>query len=134
MIRALIVAALVAFPAAAGAQAAPSPSPAASATPAPDICSTGLGAVVGRPTQTTAACVVKPNQVLIESGYQTQTVDAAGASYTFQSYPLATIRIGTKLRNVEFDVIPPSAIRSAGTNAVGDTGAGVRWQIGSTPH
>jgi hypothetical protein len=133
VIRPLIAAALVAFPAAVWAQTGPAPSPSASATPAPDICSSGLGAVVGRPTQTTSACVVKPNQILIESGYQTQTVDVAGGAYTFQSYPLATIRIGTKLRGVEFDVIPPSAIRSAGINATADAGAGVRWQIGSTP-
>ncbi len=133
MIRPLIVAALVALPAAAGAQAAPSPSPAASAAPAPDICSSGLGAVVGRPTQTTSPCVVTPGRVLIESGYQTQAVDVAGGSYAFQSYPLATIRVGTKLRNVEFDVIPPGAIRSGGVDATADAGAGVRWQIGSTP-
>ncbi len=137
MIRSLIVAALVAVPGLALGQAAgapsPSPSPAASATPAPDICSTGLGAVVSRPTQTTAVCAVKPDQILIESGYQSQTVGVAGGAYTYQSYPLATIRIGTKLRNVELDVIPPGAIRSAASNATSDVGAGVRWQIGSTP-
>jgi hypothetical protein len=127
VIRPLIVAALVALPAAVSAQAAPVP------TPAPDICSTGLSAVVGRPTQTTSACTVKPGQVLIESGYQSQTVDVADGSYTYQTAPSATIRIGTGLRNVEFQVLPPSAIRSAGVTATSDVGAGLKWQIGSTP-
>jgi hypothetical protein len=127
VIRSLVAAALIAVPSLAQAQAA------AKLSPPPDICSSGLSAVVSRPTQTTAACVVKPNQVLIETGYQSQTIAAAGGSYTYQTYPLATIRIGTTLRNVELDVIPPSAIRSAGSSATSDIGAGLRWQIGSTP-
>lgn len=131
MIRPLIVAALVALPAAVRAQTVAAPSP--SATPAPDLCSTGLSAVVSRPTQTTSACVVKPGQVLIETGYQTQTVDVAGGSYTYQTAPSAAIRIGTRLRNVEFQVLPPSAIRSAGVSAASDAGAGLKWQIGSAP-
>ncbi len=144
MIRALIVSALVALvalvalPAAVRAQTivAPSPSPAspaASSAAAPDLCSTGLSAVVSRPTQTTSTCVVKPGQILIETGYQSQTVDVAGGSYTYQSLPSAAIRIGTKLRNVEFQVLPPSALRSAGVSATSDVGAGLKWQIGSTP-
>lgn len=137
MIHPLIAAALVALLGLALGQTAgaplPAASPAASASPAPDLCSTGLSAVVSRPTQTTAACIVEPNQILLESGYQSQTVDAADGSYTYRSYPLATIRIGTTLRKVEFDVIPPGAIRSAGASAASDAGAGVRWQIGSTP-
>ena len=139
MIRSLIAAALVALaPAAALAQSA-TPAPAASATPAPtasatpDICSSGLSAVVSRPTQTTSVCVVKPNHVLLETGYQSQTVDVAGGSYTYQSAPGATIRIGTKLRNVELQVLPPSAIRSAGVTASSDAGAGLKWQIRATP-
>ncbi len=121
MIRSLIVAALVALPGLASAQTAP------------DLCSSGLSAVVSRPTQTTSACAVEPNQVLIETGYQSQTVDVAGGSYTYQSYPLAAIRIGTKLRGVELQVLPPSAIRSGGVPATSDTGAGLKWQIGATP-
>ncbi len=121
MIRSLIAAALVALPGLASAQTAP------------DICSSGLSAVVSRPTQTTSACVVKPNQVLIETGYQSQTVDVAGGSYTYQSCPLAAIRIGTKLRGVELQVLPPSAIRSGGVPATSDAGAGLKWQIGATP-
>ena len=131
MTRSIIVAALLALPSAALAQSAPSPAP--SPTPVPDICSGGLSAVVSRPTQTTSACVVSRNQVLIESGYQTQTVDATSGSFTFSTLPNATIRIGTALRNVEFQVIPPTSIRSAGVTAAGDAGAGLKWQIASTP-
>jgi hypothetical protein len=132
VIRALAAALLVALPAAALAQTLPPPAPTPTPTAAPDLCSTGLSAVVSRPTQTTAACVVKPSHVLIESGYQTQTLDAGSGSYTFSSLPNATIRIGTPLQNVEFDVIPPSYLRAAGFGATSDTGAGIRWQIGST--
>jgi hypothetical protein len=131
VIRTLIVAALVALPSAALAQPAPSPAP--SPTPVPDICSGGLSAVVSRPTQTTSACVVSRNQILLETGYQSQTVDSAGGSFTFSTVPNATIRIGTALRNVEFQVIPPTSIRSAGISAAGDAGAGLKWQIASTP-
>jgi hypothetical protein len=143
VIRLLGLAALfaaAAFSAAVPATAAPSAPAAAaspvatpSATPVPDICSTGISAVISRPTQTTSACVVKPNQALIESGYQSQTVVTAGGSYTFQTVPNAAIRIGTALQNVEFQVLPPSSIRSNGATASSDAGAGLKWQIASTP-
>lgn len=134
MIRTIVAAALVALPSAAFAQS-PFPSPSPSASPAAtDICSSGLNAVVSRPTQTTSACVVKPNQVLIEAGYQTQTAEiSGGGSSTFQSVPNATIRIGTALRNIELQVLPPSAIRNAGLTVSSDVGAGVKWQAVSTP-
>lgn len=135
MIRTIVAAALVALPSAALAQTAPSPAASPSASPAAtDICSSGLNAVVSRPTQTTSACVVKPNRILIETGYQTQTADVSGGgSYTYQSVPNATIRIGTAMRNVELQVLPPSAIRSAGLTVTSDVGAGVKWQAVSTP-
>jgi hypothetical protein len=141
VIRPLLVAALVGIPSVALAQAAPtapSTSPSSSsttATSAPtDICSSGLSSIVSRPSQTTAACVVKSNQVLIETGWQSQTVVVGnGGSYTYQSGPNATIRIGTSLKNVEFDVIPPTTLRSSGVTALSDVGAGLRWQIYSTP-
>jgi hypothetical protein len=132
---AAISAAAAALSAAASAAAPSSPAPVAtpSATPVPDICSTGISAVISRPTQTTSACVVKPNQALIESGYQTQTVVTSGGSYTFQTVPNTAIRVGTALQNVEFQVLPPSSIRSGGTTALSDVGAGLKWQISSTP-
>jgi len=144
MIRALAYAAmmavpvLVAYPAFAQTtvpQANPSsPSPRPSEPPAPaDLCSSGIGAIVTRPTQTTSVCVVKPNHVLVETGYQTETVKAPGPPYTFQSVPNAEIRVGTELRNVEIDVFPPNSLRSAGVTALADVAAGVKWQIASTP-
>jgi hypothetical protein len=137
VIRVVAALLLAALPTAALAQTvAPSPAPsapAAVATPAPDLCSSGLSAVVSRPTQTTAACVVKSSQILIESGYQTQTVDAGAGSYTYQSFPNQTIRIGTPLSGVEFDIIPPSALHGNGFAARSDSGIGARWQLESTP-
>ena len=131
MIRTIVAAALLALPSAVLAQSGPSPAP--SPTPVPDICSSGMSAVVSRPTQTTSACVVSRNGMLIETGYQSQTVDATSGSFTFSTVPNAAIRIGTALRNVEFQVIPPTAIRSAGVTAAGDVGAGLKWQIASMP-
>jgi hypothetical protein len=133
-IAALSSAIALAIPIGASAQTiAPSPAPSAAVTPAPDICSSGLSSVVSRPTQTTSACSVKTNQVLIETGFQTQTVDAGTASFTSTSVPNATLRFGTPLRNVEFDIIPPTALHAGGTGATSDAGVGARWQIGSTP-
>ncbi len=102
-------------------------------TPAPDICSTGLSAIVTRPTQTTDVCVVKQNHVLIETGYQSTTVTAPGKPYTFQTAPNAEIRVGTSLRDVELDVFPPNGFRAAGITAASDTGAGIKWQIAASP-
>jgi hypothetical protein len=126
----LFTALLAVLPAAAFAQVpAPSPAP----TPVPDICSTGLSAVVSRPTETTSACTVAPNQVLIETGYQSQTVDVARGSFTFQSVPNATIRIGTALPGIEVQVLPPTLLRSSGVSATGDAGLGLKWQMASSP-
>jgi hypothetical protein len=138
VIRVVAALLLAALPTAALAQTiAPSPAPsavpAAAATPTPDLCSTGLSAVVSRPTQTTAACVVKSKQFIIESGFQTQTVDAGAGSYTYTSFPNQTIRIGTPLQDVEFDIIPPTALHGNGFAARSDSGIGARWQIDSTP-
>ncbi|MBV9439212.1 MAG: hypothetical protein JOZ24_04390, partial [Candidatus Eremiobacteraeota bacterium] len=100
--RAVVLAALLAASsyaaAAAAAPAAPSPSP----TPAPDLCSSGLSALVSRPTQTTSPCSVAPGHVMIETGYQTQTVDGGANRYTFQTAPNATIRVGTRIPTLEF--------------------------------
>ncbi|GAC1573182.1 MAG: hypothetical protein NVS3B7_04290 [Candidatus Elarobacter sp.] len=133
--RTVVAAALIAVPAAALAQVQPpaGAAPAAAATPAPDICSTGLSAVVSRPTQTTSVCTVKANHVLLETGYQSQSVVTAGGSYTFFSFPNATIRVGTALKNVELQVLPPTALRANGQTVLSDVGAGLKWQIGSTP-
>jgi len=128
---ALLTVVLAVLPTAAFAQAVPSPSPAP--TPVPDICSSGLSAVVSRPTETTAACSVAANHVLIETGFQAQTVDVAGGSYTFSSVPNATIRIGTALPGFEIDVLPPTLLRSSGVSAQGDAGVGARMQIASSP-
>lgn len=133
MIRLLIAAALVALPGAALAQATPAPTPAASAAPATDICSSGLSAVVSRPTATTSVCTVKPNQILIESGFQSQTVTVTGGSYTYQTFPTATIRVGTVVPHLELQVLTPSVIRNQGQSLSSDLGVGAKWQVVSEP-
>ena len=130
---AVLATAFGAAPFAAAAQTAPAPAASATPQPAPDICSTGISAVIGRPTQTNSVCTVKSNQVLIESGYQSQTVVISGGAFTFQTYPNVAIRIGTALPNVEVQVLPPGLIRSGGGSVTSDVAAGLKWQIASTP-
>lgn len=152
MIRLLIAASLIALPSAAFAQTiappaayptpgphpsqSPTPTPVPSASPSPpvDICSSGLSAVVSRPTQTNATCSVKSGHVLEESGYQAETVSVSGGgSYNLLSFPNTTLRIGTGMQNVEIDVVPPTLFRANGSSATSDVGLGARWQIESTP-
>jgi hypothetical protein len=128
---------LVACPLAARAQTlAPSASatPTPSASPTGDYCSNGgLSAVVSRPTQTNSACVVSPGHVLIESGWQSQTVAGGSGGLTYQSVPNATIRIASPLRDLEMQIVPPTAYRVEGSSATGDVGIGLKWQIAATP-
>jgi len=121
---------------------APIPSPSASAAASSavgpalglnDPCVT-LSAIVTRPSQTTSVCTVRPNHILIETGYQNTAFDATSSSV---QYPQAVIRIGTTVPGLELDVAPTSAAR---TNAGGamitgstDFGAGIKYVIGYTP-
>lgn len=146
MIRPLIATlALTLVPAVAIAQTLPSPSPSsapAAATPAPstlypalrtnDPC-TSLSAIITRPSVTNSVCTVRPNHVLVETGYTNTTTLGAGNTVT---YPLSLIRVGTKIPGLEFDLTPPSAIRtSAGGLLSGTTdfGAGLKYVLGYTP-
>ena len=153
MIRPLLATlVLVLAPAAAPAQATtpqttvvqaspvPSPSAAPSAAPSPyfpalgnnDPC-TSLSAIVTRPTVSNSVCTVRPNHVLIESGYQNTTASGGGNAVV---YPQTLIRVGTAVPALEFDLAPPSAARTnVGGVTVGttDIGAGLKYVFGYTP-
>jgi hypothetical protein len=134
-------------PAAALAQSSPAPAPSASPSPAPsatpsaigpalgnnDPC-TSLGAIVTRPTVTNSVCTVRPNHVLIETGYQNTTADGGGNSV---AYPQALIRVGTAIPALEFDLAPPGVARTNGggtvTSGATDVGAGLKYVFGYTP-
>ncbi len=127
-------AACCAAPQFAAAQAAPTPSPAPSATPASvsDPC-TALSSLVSRPTFGTAACAVKPTDLLIESGYTNLTTSGTGASSAV-TYPQASLRVGVA-RDLEFDLDPSSIERISGAPTVTDTtdtSLGVKYEIGYT--
>ena len=135
MIRPLVATlALVLAPAAALAQATPAASP----TPSPyfplgnnDPC-TSLSAIVTRPTVTNSVCTVRPNHVLIETGYQNTT--ASGGNTV--AYPQSLIRVGTAVPALEIDFAPPSLVRTnAGglTTGTTDIGAGLKYVFGYTP-
>jgi hypothetical protein len=143
VIRPLVAAlALVLAPATALAQATPAASPSPSPTPAPspyfpalgnnDPC-TSLSAIVTRPTVTNSVCTVRPNHVLIETGYQNTTASGGGNTV---AYPQSLIRVGTAIPALEVDVAPPSLVRTnAGglTTGTTDVGAGLKYVFGYTP-
>ena len=117
-----------------------SPNPAATAAPNPigpslgpnDPC-TSINAIVTRPSVTNSVCTVRPNHVLIETGYLNTSFKAGGNTVT---YPNAAIRIGTRIPALELDVSPPTAQRTnAGgvTTATTDVGAGLKYVFGYTP-
>jgi len=114
------------------AQTAPAPSPSPSAAAASDPC-TSLSSLVSRPTFGTAACAVKPNDLLIESGYTNLTTSGTGASSTV-TYPQASLRVGVA-HDLEFDLDPSSIERISGAPTVTDTtdtSLGVKYEFGYT--
>ena len=154
MIRSLVAAiAFAIVPATAlaqtGAPAAPTPAAAPSASPAPsptaapsayfpalgnnDPC-TSLSAIVTRPTVTNTVCTVRPNHILVETGYQNTTAD--GGSNTV-AYPQTLIRVGTVIPALELQVQPPSIARASAGGVVSrgtaDVGAGLKYVFGYTP-
>ena len=97
-----------------------------------DPC-TVLSALVTRPTVTNSVCTVRPNHVLIETGYQNTTASGGGNTV---AYPQSLIRVGTSVPALELDLAPPSAIRTnAGglTTGTTDAGAGLKYVFGYTP-
>lgn len=141
MIRPLCAAlALVLAPVAALAQATPVPSPAPSAAPSQyfpalgnnDPC-TSLSAIVTRPTVSNSVCTVRPNHVLVETGYQNTSASGGGNTVV---YPQSLIRVGTIVPALEFDLAPPSAARAnigGATTGTTDIGAGLKYVFGYTP-
>jgi hypothetical protein len=145
VIRPLIAAlALSLVPAAAIAQTVPSPSPSPSSAPAApsalypalrnnDPC-TSLSAIITRPSVTNSVCTVRPNHVLVETGYTNTTTPGVGNTVT---YPLTLIRVGTKIPGLEFDLAPPSVIRASSAlgkfTGTSDVGAGLKYVLGYTP-
>jgi len=137
---------------AAGAQTLPAatPSPAASsaptaaATPAPpnaigpalfanDPC-TSLNAIVTRPTVSNSVCTVRPNHVLIETGYQNTSADGGGNAV---QYPQMLVRVGTQLPGLEAFIAVPTVQKISGGGAtlsgVTDIAAGLKYVLGATP-
>jgi hypothetical protein len=140
----LAIGALALAPAIAAAQSSPVPAaPAASPVPSPnpigpafganDPC-TSIAALVTRPSVTNSVCTVRPNHVLVETGYQNLSAEGGGNTVT---YPQTLIRVGTAIPALEFDVTPPQVTRGngAGVVAVGstDVGAGLKYVFGYTP-
>ena len=133
-------------PAIASAQSTPAPAaPAASPSPSPapnpigpafganDPC-TSIAALVTRPSVTNSVCTVRPNHVLVETGYQNVSGEGGGNTVT---YPQTLIRVGTAIPALEFDVTPPQIMRGnpggVVTIASTDVGAGLKYVFGYTP-
>jgi len=127
-----------ALPLAASAQSAPQATPSPpSAIGAPIIANdpcTSISAIVTRPTVTNSVCTVRPNHVLIETGYQ--NTSTAGGGNTV-AYPQALLRVGTDLRGLEAFIVLPTLQRvssgAAVTSGLTDIAAGLKYVIGATP-
>ncbi|HJU19209.1 MAG TPA: hypothetical protein VJ770_22370 [Stellaceae bacterium] len=104
-----------------------------------DPCSgpTALFALLNRPTVADSACVAKPGNVVLETGFQRQ-VSRDALPGTLTTYPNADVRIGLP-RGWELDVLPPNWNIGTGTEAsgslsrvagFGDVGFGAKYEIG----
>ncbi len=111
----------------------PAPNPIGPALGANDPC-TSLSAIVTRPTVSNTVCTVRPNHVLIETGYQNTTASGGGNLVT---YPQSLIRIGTSVPALELQIAAPGIARtSAGgvtTTGSTDAGAGLKYVFRYTP-
>jgi hypothetical protein len=91
-------------------------------------------AVVQRPSVTTSVCAVKYGGVLVESGYTNTVTTGAGGGVSV-SYPQSLLRVGTPLRDLEFQIVLPTYERTTlGGLADGfsDAGAGLKYELGYT--
>ncbi len=89
-----------------------------------------MSAIVSRPTVTNSVCTVRPNHVLVETGYQNTTSYGVGNTVV---YPQTLIRIGTRVPALELDFSPPEIQRSGGLAGPTDAGAGLKYVLGYTP-
>lgn len=113
-------------------QATPTPAPTASA--APDPCGSILS-IVSRPSVTSAVCTVRPHHFEVESGWN-NTITTGNGGGNLGSYGVGAVRFGTGDPHFEFLVEPPTKYPSTATsptaNAWGDSGFGLRKELGYT--
>ncbi|MEA2719993.1 MAG: hypothetical protein QOJ39_1857 [Candidatus Eremiobacteraeota bacterium] len=75
---------------------------------------------------------MRPNHVLIETGYQNTSFAGGGNAVT---YPQTLIRVGTTIPALELDIAPPGISRTNTggiTTGTTDVGAGVKYVFGYT--
>ncbi len=114
----------------ASAPASPSPAP----SPPADTCASANGhtavlSVINRPTVGFSPCAVKPDESLLEIGYQAGAGDIA-QNQTGQGF----LRFGV-VPNIEVDLIGPAyAVQRVPMEAHGffDFGAGMKWEFAHT--
>lgn len=79
---------------------------------------------------TNPSCVVPRNHVLFEGGYNNLSRKGLGNVVT---YPTTILRVGTAVKGLEFDVVPPSEVRqrtgNLRTRGTTDVGAGLDYQL-----
>jgi len=82
----------------------------------------------------TSVCALKKREAVVESGY-TDTVMTGAGNGVNVNYPQSVVRVGTDVRNLEVQAVPPSYERStsgAPTDGVSDAGFGLKYEIGYT--
>jgi hypothetical protein len=92
-----------------------------------------MSALVSRPSFSTAACTVKPHDLLVESGYTNTAASGRGATNTID-YPQTNLRVGIG-RDLEFDLDPESYERTSTTPKIAggsDTSLGAKYEFGYT--
>ncbi len=126
------------------------PAPAASATPVaspaptPNVIGASLGAndpctslmaIVTRPSVSNSVCTVRPNKVLVETGYQ--NLSLVGGLGNTVNYPQTLVRLGLKVPGLELDFAPPQyqRVTGGGTAITGNTDAsyGLKYIVGASP-
>jgi hypothetical protein len=93
-----------------------------------------MSSLVSRPSVATSACSVKPNHLLIESGYSNTSASGSGGASSTASYPQPSLRAGM-LGKLEFDIDPPSLERQSSAPVVrgtSDSGIGFHYEFGYT--
>lgn len=96
------------------------------------VCSSIID-VATRPNVTNSACVVGKDHVLLEAGYQGGKANGV----TGWTYPLADVRVGTNIKNLEVQIYAPNDTHFKSNGVVGSSGLsdsaiGAKYFLGQT--
>jgi Putative MetA-pathway of phenol degradation len=82
--------------------------------------------LTNRPTVTNSVCTAATNSVVLETGYTNITSDTTGNTVI---YPNANLRVGTSLKDLEFDVALPNVVHNLGVHGTSNLGFGAKYRL-----